>query len=108
LSPAKAWWCSTHNNYSKGNVAYADVLKVGHENYRTDLLDLMQREKVPAEEQRARLPNQTFRDRMTLYLGGKEIPPRIRPLLPSDGPSTKNCRETAVRRLYQQLTGKLH
>jgi len=64
---------TSHNNYSKGNVAYADVLKIGHEHYRTDLLDLMQREKVPAEEQRARLPNQTFRDRMTLYLGGKEI-----------------------------------
>ncbi len=62
-----------HNNYSKGNVAYADVVKIGHENYRTDLLELMQREKVPAEEQKARLPNQTFRDRMTLYLGGKEI-----------------------------------
>jgi len=62
-----------HNNYSKGNVAYADVLKIGHENYRADLLELMQREKVQAEEQRARLPNQTFRDRMTLYLGGKEI-----------------------------------
>src|SRR2546428_2783329 len=62
-----------HDNYSKGNVAYADVLKIGHENYRTDLLELMQREKVSAEEQKARLPNQTFRDRMTLYLGGKEI-----------------------------------
>jgi glyoxylase-like metal-dependent hydrolase (beta-lactamase superfamily II) len=62
-----------HNNYSKGNVAYADVLKIGHEHYRTDLLELMQREKVSAEEQKARLPNQTFRDRMTVYLGGKEI-----------------------------------
>jgi glyoxylase-like metal-dependent hydrolase (beta-lactamase superfamily II) len=62
-----------HNNYSKGNLAYADVLKIGHEHYRTDLLELMQREKVSAEEQAARLPNQTFRDRMTLYLGGKEI-----------------------------------
>ena len=62
-----------HNNYSKGNIAYADVLKIGHEHYRTDLLDLMRREKVSAEEQTARLPNQTFRDRMTLYLGGKEI-----------------------------------
>ena len=40
-----------HNNYSKGNIAYADVLKIGHEHYRTDLLDLMQREKVSAEEQ---------------------------------------------------------
>ena len=62
-----------HNNYSKGNVAYANVLKIGHEHYRTDLLDLMQREKVPAEEQQARRPNQTYRDRMTLHLGGKEI-----------------------------------
>jgi glyoxylase-like metal-dependent hydrolase (beta-lactamase superfamily II) len=62
-----------HNNYSKGNVAYTGVLKIGHENYRTDLLDLMQREKVPADEQKARMPDQTFRDRMTLYLGGKEI-----------------------------------
>jgi len=62
-----------HNNYSKGNLAYADVWKIGHEDYRTDLLKLMQREKVPAEEQKARLPNQTYRDRVTLYLGGKEI-----------------------------------
>ena len=62
-----------HDNYSKGNVAYSGVLKIGHENYRTDLLELMQRENVPAGEQRARLPDQTFRDRMTLYLGGKEI-----------------------------------
>jgi glyoxylase-like metal-dependent hydrolase (beta-lactamase superfamily II) len=62
-----------HNNYSKGNIAYADVLKVGHENYRTDLLELMQREKVSAEEQKARLPTQTFRDRTTFYLGGKEM-----------------------------------
>jgi glyoxylase-like metal-dependent hydrolase (beta-lactamase superfamily II) len=62
-----------HNNYSKGNVAYSDVTRIGHENYMTDLRALMQREKVPAEEQKARLPNQTFRDRLTLYLGGKEI-----------------------------------
>jgi glyoxylase-like metal-dependent hydrolase (beta-lactamase superfamily II) len=62
-----------HNNYSKGNLAYADVWKIGHENYRTDLLASMQRQNVSAEEQKARLPNQTFRDRITLYLGGKEI-----------------------------------
>jgi glyoxylase-like metal-dependent hydrolase (beta-lactamase superfamily II) len=62
-----------HDNYSKGNVAYSGVLKIGHENYRTDLLELMQRENVPADEQKARLPDQTFRDRMTLYLGGKEV-----------------------------------
>ena len=62
-----------HNNYSKGNVAYADVWKIGHENYRTDLLALMRRERVPADEQKARLPDETYRDRITLYLGGKEI-----------------------------------
>jgi glyoxylase-like metal-dependent hydrolase (beta-lactamase superfamily II) len=72
--PVRALVSSTfHNNYTKGNLAYADVWKIGHENYRTDLLALMQREKAPAEEQKARLPNQTFRDRVTLYLGGKEI-----------------------------------
>jgi len=72
--PVRALVSSTfHDNYSKGNIAYADVLKIGHEHYRTDLLALMQRQKVPAEEQTARLPNQTFRDRMTLYQGGKEI-----------------------------------
>ena len=28
-----------HNNYTWGNVAYQDVIKIGHENYRADLLD---------------------------------------------------------------------
>jgi glyoxylase-like metal-dependent hydrolase (beta-lactamase superfamily II) len=64
---------SFHNNYSKGNLAYADVWKIGHENYRADLLDLMQREKAPPEEQKSRLPSQTYRERVTLHLGGKEI-----------------------------------
>ena len=64
---------SFHNNYSKGNLAYADVWKIGHENYRADLLDLMKREKAPPEEQKSRLPNQTYRERVTLHLGGKEI-----------------------------------
>jgi glyoxylase-like metal-dependent hydrolase (beta-lactamase superfamily II) len=72
--PVRALVSSTfHNNYTKGNLAFADVWKIGHENYRTDLLQLMQREKVSAEEQKARLPDRTFRDRVTLYLGGKEI-----------------------------------
>jgi len=62
-----------HDNYTKGTVAFADVWKIGHENYRTDLLDQMQRQKVSAEEQKARMPNETYRDRLTLYLGGKEI-----------------------------------
>jgi glyoxylase-like metal-dependent hydrolase (beta-lactamase superfamily II) len=62
-----------HNPFSKGNVAYADVWKIGHENYRTDLIRQMERDKASPEEQKARLPNQTFRDRITLYLGSKEI-----------------------------------
>jgi glyoxylase-like metal-dependent hydrolase (beta-lactamase superfamily II) len=62
-----------HGPYSKGNSAYADVWKIGHELYRADLVRQMERDKASPEEQKARLPNQTFRDRITLYLGGKEI-----------------------------------
>jgi glyoxylase-like metal-dependent hydrolase (beta-lactamase superfamily II) len=62
-----------HDQYTKGNLAYPDVWKIGTENYRTDLLGLMQREEVSADEQKVRLPNETYRDRLTLYLGGKEI-----------------------------------
>ena len=62
-----------HNPFSKGNIGYADAWKIGHENYRTDLIRQMEKDKASPEEQKARLPNQTFRDRITLYLGGKEI-----------------------------------
>ena len=62
-----------HDPFSKGNLAYGDVFKIGHDNYRTGLLDQMQRGRAPDDEQRARMPNATFHDRMTLYLGGKEI-----------------------------------
>jgi cyclase len=64
---------SFHDPFSKGNTAYADVVKVGHDNYRAGLLDQMERGGASAEEQRARLPNQTFRDRATFHVGGKEI-----------------------------------
>ena len=62
-----------HNNYTWGNVAYQDVIKVGHENYRADLLAQMQRDRVSPENQQARLPQVTYRDRLTIRLGGKEI-----------------------------------
>lgn len=62
-----------HNNYTWGNVAYQDVIKIGHENYRADLLTLMQRDRVSLENQMARLPQVTYRDRLTIHLGGKEI-----------------------------------
>jgi glyoxylase-like metal-dependent hydrolase (beta-lactamase superfamily II) len=62
-----------HDPFSGGTAVYADVFKIGHENYRSGLIDQMQRGRVPEDKQRARLPNATFRDRMTFYLGGKEI-----------------------------------
>ena len=64
---------SFHDQYSKGTLAYADVFKIGHDNYRAGLVEQMQRGGASADEQRSRLPNATFRDRMTLHLGGKEI-----------------------------------
>src|SRR5262245_59905261 len=62
-----------HDQFSKGHLAYGDVLKIGHENYRAGLINQMQTGGASAEEQRTRLPNATYRDRLTLYLGGKEI-----------------------------------
>ena len=62
-----------HNNYTWGNVAFQDVVKIGHEDYRTDLLAQMQKDRASAEEQKARLPQITYRDRLTIHLGGKEI-----------------------------------
>ena len=62
-----------HNNYTWGNVAYPDVIKIGHENYRADLLAQMQRDRASPENQKARLPQVTYRDRLTIHLGGKQI-----------------------------------
>src|SRR2546427_12776223 len=62
-----------HNNYTWGNVAYQDVIKIGHEDYRTDLLAQMQRDRASPEEQKARLPQVTYRDRLTIHVGGRQI-----------------------------------
>jgi len=62
-----------HGNYSLGNVAYQDAVRIGQENYRADLIDMMKAENMPAARQTAMLPHLTYKDRMTLYLGGKEI-----------------------------------
>lgn len=62
-----------HNNYTWGNVAYPDVIKIGHDDYRTDLLAQMKRDQASPDEQKARLPQITYRDRLTIYLAGKEI-----------------------------------
>src|ERR1700686_4243055 len=44
-----------HDNYTGGNVAYQDVIRIGHENYKADLLDLMKTDNVPAAQQANRL-----------------------------------------------------
>ena len=62
-----------HDNYTEGNVAYHDVIRIGHEDYKADLLDMMTADKVPEALRMARLPHLTYRGRMTLHLGGKEI-----------------------------------
>jgi glyoxylase-like metal-dependent hydrolase (beta-lactamase superfamily II) len=64
---------SFHDPFSKGNLAYGDVFRIGHENYRAGLLDQMKRGGLSMDEQRTRLPTETFKDRVTLHLGGKEI-----------------------------------
>jgi len=64
---------SFHDPFSKGNIAYANVFKIGHENYRAGLLDQMERGGVSAAEKLERLPHETFRDRVTFHFGGKEI-----------------------------------
>ena len=46
-----------HGNYSLGNVAYQDVIRIGHENYKADLLDMMKEDKMPAAQQAAMLPH---------------------------------------------------
>ena len=60
-----------HNPFTGGNGVYADAFRIGHENYRTDLATLIK--DAPAEEKKKKLPHATYSDRMTLYLGGKEI-----------------------------------
>lgn len=62
---------SFHDNYTQGNSVYTDVIRIGHENYRSDLLDLVKN--LPPAGQQARLPLVTYRDRMTIHPGGKEI-----------------------------------
>jgi len=63
--------CTPHTPFTGGNGVYADAFRIGHENYRTDLARLIQ--DAPAAEQQRKLPLATYSDRMTLYLGGKEI-----------------------------------
>jgi glyoxylase-like metal-dependent hydrolase (beta-lactamase superfamily II) len=60
-----------HGRFTGGNAVYQDVLNIGHEHYRADLAHLLKA--ASPEERAARLPDQIFRGRVTLHLGGKEI-----------------------------------
>jgi glyoxylase-like metal-dependent hydrolase (beta-lactamase superfamily II) len=62
-----------HNNYALGNIAYQDAIRIGHENYKTDLIAQMKMDNRPQAQQQMILPHLTFRDKMTITLGGKEI-----------------------------------
>src|ERR1700741_3496949 len=44
-----------HDPFNGGSAVYADVFKIGHDNYRAGLIDQMQRGNVPPDVQRARL-----------------------------------------------------
>jgi len=60
-----------HKPFTGGNAVYGDVLRISHEFTRADLAALLQG--APADEKQRSLPQITYRDRMTLHLGGKEI-----------------------------------
>ena len=60
-----------HNPFTGGNMVYSDVFRIGHENCRKDFLNLIK--DAPAEEKYKKIPHQTYSERLTLYLGGKEI-----------------------------------
>jgi cyclase len=63
-----------HNNFTRGNAAYTDVVSIGHELYREDIIALFEEDMVPEAERIARLPDLTYSgDSMTLFIGGKEI-----------------------------------
>ena len=60
-----------HGRFTGGNAVYRDAYNIGHEDYREDLLGLLA--DASPEDRAARLPDQTYRERVTLHLGGKEI-----------------------------------
>jgi cyclase len=60
-----------HGRFTGGNAVYRDAFNIGHERYREDLMGLLG--DMSPENRAARLPDQTYRERVTLHLGGKEI-----------------------------------
>ncbi len=62
-----------HNNFTRGNAAYGDAIKIGHELRRADLIALMEEDKEPLPERAPRLTDLAYNENMTLHFGGKEI-----------------------------------
>ncbi len=60
-----------HAPFTGGNAVYADTLRIAHENCRSDFLNLLK--DAPESERMKKIPQLTYNERMTLYLGGKEI-----------------------------------
>ncbi|MCX8022852.1 MAG: MBL fold metallo-hydrolase [Syntrophorhabdaceae bacterium] len=63
--------CTYHRPFTGGNGVYRDVLRVGHENYRTGLLRVLNG--ASHKERIDSIPHITYRDGITIYSGGKEI-----------------------------------
>jgi hypothetical protein len=96
---------SFHDNYTQGNSVYADVTRIGHENYRSDLLDLVKN--LPPAEQQARLPLITYRDRVTIHPGGKEIQIRRPPTADRLRRGCRRRRSTTLAVEWWRSTGEL-
>ena len=60
-----------HSPFTGGIAVYADTFRIAQENTRADLNKILAKE--PAAERKNKLHHLTFGDRLTLYLGGKEI-----------------------------------
>ncbi len=60
-----------HGRFTGGNPVYRDAFRIGHENYRADLIGLLG--DASPDQRAAHFPDQTYRERVTLHLGGKEI-----------------------------------
>ncbi len=60
-----------HTPFTGGNAVYADTLRIAHENCRADFLKLLKDE--PESERMKKISQVTYSNRMTLFLGGKEI-----------------------------------
>ena len=97
-----------HGRFTGGNAVYRDAFSIGHEHYRTDLMGLLS--DASPEDRAARLPDQTYRERVTLHVHQPiEVAPGSEP--PSGPRSFSNLsvsnavRATQYRRPEEDTTG---